>query len=202
MDYRIQDNTLIISGRFEAVSSGVDGGMGFVSSLFNHTVARGFEDKVPSGYIEEVAAALNIHGPYYALLTAVDMECLSVRSEGDITAFITAGLDDLENCGTIRLGTINIILVAGARLSGGAMVNSIITATEAKTAVLHDMGYGVSGTLTDAVIAAYEVDDSRQSECIEYAGPGTLVGKQIIKLVKEGVRESILKWEGTQCLNR
>ena len=75
-------------------------------------------------------------------------------------------------------GTINVILLVDGALTPAAMVNAVITATEAKTMTLADWdvktpeGDDASGTSTDTVVVAC----TGRGEALSYAGPATQVG--------------------------
>ena len=75
-------------------------------------------------------------------------------------------------------GTINVILLVDAALTSAAMVNAVITATEAKTMTLAEWdvrtpdGDPASGTSTDTVVVAC----TGRGEELRYAGPATVVG--------------------------
>jgi len=68
----------------------------------------------------------------------------------------------------------------------------VITATEAKTAVLQDWqlltpdGHVATGTSTDAVVVAC----TGRGPTLPYAGPVTSVGATIARLVRMGLAES------------
>ncbi len=185
MKYYIKNNTLIIEGKFEALSSGVNGGRGSVVSIINHQVQPDFNHKQPAEYLNCLADTLNIPGPFFGLLTAVSMDNLCVSTEDYLTAFVTAGV---THPSPFRVGTINIILVVKGILSEGAMVGAVITATEAKALTLLDHGCDFIGTTTDAVIVAYE---NQPRFYLEYAGSGTEFGDKIIKTVYGGIKESL-----------
>jgi adenosylcobinamide hydrolase len=75
-------------------------------------------------------------------------------------------------------GTINIVLLVDGDLTPAAMVNAVITATEAKTMTLTAWdvktpeGDAASGTSTDTVVVAC----TGRGEKLCYAGPATPVG--------------------------
>jgi adenosylcobinamide amidohydrolase len=99
------------------------------------------------------------------------------------------------------LGTINIILLSSATLSGGAMARAIITATEAKTAVLQDMDARSSvspqnqatGTGTDNIIVA---SGKESDKIILSTGGHTKIGELIGVSTKIAVAEAIKKQVG------
>ncbi|MBE8538919.1 adenosylcobinamide amidohydrolase [Geoglobus acetivorans] len=184
MRYRIDDDTLIVEGKFDAISSGLKGGWKEVGSIFNHTVSDDFCDSDPIHYLETVAERLGLKN-YFGLLTSVPMDKLAIVKKDEVTAFVTAGVKNPNEV----IGTINIILIIDAGPSDGAMVNAIITATEAKSHTLLEMGYSFTGTNTDAVVVA-----RTGGRYYEYAGPASDLGSKIWYCVKRGVSESLGRW--------
>lgn len=99
------------------------------------------------------------------------------------------------------LGTINIILLSNATLSGGAMARAIITATEAKTAALQDMDARSSvspknqatGTGTDNIIV---VSGKESDKTVLSTGGHTKIGELIGVATKIAVAEAIKKQAG------
>jgi adenosylcobinamide hydrolase len=79
---------------------------------------------------------------------------------------------------TPKPGTINVILLIDGALTPAAMVNAVITATEAKTMTLGAWdvktpeGDAASGTSTDTVVVAC----TGRGDELSYAGPATPVG--------------------------
>lgn len=185
MKYYIKNNTLIVEGKFEALSSGVNGGRSSVASIINHQVKPDFNHTQPAEYMNCLADTLNIPEPFFGLLTAVSMDNLCVSTDDYLTTFVTAGV---THPSPFRIGTINIILVVKGVISEGAMAGALITATEAKALTLLDLGYDFVGTTTDAVIVAYE---NQPRFYLEYAGSGTEFGDKIIKTVSIGIKGSL-----------
>jgi len=182
MKWYIKEKTLVIEGDFEALSSGLDGGRSSVKLILNSTVHNEFNAEDHLKYLEK---RLNIRYPYFSLLTAVDMRYLVSIKMQDLYTFVTAGI---KNPVHFNFGTINIIIISKRPLSEGALVNCVITATEAKTFTLFECGFNFSGTSTDAVIVAYEKSDK---EKIEFSGPYTKFGEEVVISVREGIRRSL-----------
>jgi adenosylcobinamide hydrolase len=182
LNYFVYDDTLVIRGDFFGVSTGILGGWKRVCSAFNHTVGIEFYKMDPAEYLRMIARKYGLK-KYFGLLTAVPMERLSVNSSGAVTAFVTAGVDNPNDM------TINIILVLEARVSRAGLLNAIITATEAKSRALLDLGYGFTGTNTDAVV----VLSTMKGKFEKFTGPATALGRDIWKCVLAGVRDSIRK---------
>ncbi|MGB9929849.1 MAG: adenosylcobinamide amidohydrolase [Methanosarcina sp.] len=194
MHYYIKDDTLVIEGNFEAISTGLNGGRSDVKHLFNKQVSRTFNHSDPREFIKEAALKLGIESSYFGLLTAVKMEYLQIIEDDYLTVFITAGVSNGSEF-RAKIGTINIILISKVRLSETALFGAIITATEAKGLVLLEKGYTFLGTNTDAIIVAYEIGSKNNSETKEdeilYAGSSTDFGKKITKAVIKGVKAGL-----------
>lgn len=105
-----------------------------------------------------------------------------------------AGLPANKAQGRYRPGTINIILLIDGNLTDAAMVNAVITATEAKTRALFKTkvilpdGEPITGTTTDAIVVAC----TGGGDTLRYAGTATslgyLIGITVYKAVLRGVK--------------
>lgn len=184
-NYLVNENTLIVSGNFFGVSTGLLGGWKKARYAFNHTVDEDFSFSDPNEYLRRVARRYGLRR-YFGLLTSVPMDKLSITSEGEVTAFVTAGVLNPNE----EIGTINIIAVFDCRMSRGAMLNAIITATEAKTKALTEEGYNFTGTNTDAVVVLC----TQRGQYHRYAGPGSEAGRWLFKAVNSAVKRSLAKW--------
>ncbi len=86
-------------------------------------------------------------------------------------------------------GTINVVLLIDGALSPSAMVNAVITATEAKTMTLTEWrvqtpdGDPASGTSTDTVVVAC----TGRGDVLRYAGPATTAGWLVARVVREAI---------------
>jgi adenosylcobinamide hydrolase len=184
MEWKVVDETLIIEGDFFALSSGLLGGWRQVEHLFNHTV-KDHELKDPVSYLKSVAERFGMKN-YFGLLTAVPMDKLAIVEVEDVTAFVTAGVRNPNE----RIGTINVIVIVEGDMPDGAMVNAVITATEAKSMALLKSGLNFTGTCTDAVIIA----KTGYGRFYEYAGYASELGRKIWTAVKNAVKDSLSKW--------
>lgn len=181
-NYYLDDTTLIVHGNFFGVSTGLLGGWKSVKCAFNHTVGDEFYRMDPEEYLKQVAKKYGLKS-YFGLLTAVPMKNLSIRSNGSVTAFVTAGVDNPNDM------TINVILVLEAEVNKAGLLNAIITATEAKSKALFELGYKFTGTNTDAVVVLSTMKGNYE----RFTGPATYLGKAIWKCVSEAVQESLEK---------
>lgn len=122
----------------------------------------------------------------------------------NVCSWVTAGLSNSARAGVtshvVRLypGTINTIVLIDGSMTDAAMINAVITATEAKAAMLQDLGITTlecpdsiaTGTTTDAIIIAC----TQRGESYQYAGTGTKLGYLIGQTVYEAARISALKY--------
>ncbi|MDO5844045.1 MAG: adenosylcobinamide amidohydrolase [Methanocorpusculum sp.] len=197
MRYHYTKDTLFVWGDFKAVSTGVDGGIRYVSTLMNHTVPKDFCHDNPLEYIRNILSENDFKNDAFGLLTAVWMQDLCVVQYDYITVFVTAGVSN-PNPDPTKPHTINIIVVSAEGFSDAALLETIITATEAKAHALRLLGRDFTGTTSDAVIAAYETGEIKHT----YAGTFTEPGKRIYASVLHGVTEAIKRHEGTVVRNR
>jgi adenosylcobinamide hydrolase len=192
MRYYHTRDTLFVRGTFRAVSTGIGGGIGDISTLFNHTVPENFDHADPPRYLREIAASNGIGGDFFGLLTAVPMRYLCVLQYDFITAFVTAGVTNPNpDPDPKRPHTINIVVTSREGLSDGALLETIITATEAKAQALRLMGYDFTGTTTDAVAVACE-----GKVVHTYAGTFTETGRRVYATVLHGVQEALARQQG------
>ena len=158
--------------------------------------------------LTEFAERQGIREPFAGLMTAALMEraqCVSLRPETGrdvsrrepgmtVCCIATAGLSNTSAPGLTppaedAPGTSNLVLLIDGRLTEAAMVNAVITVTEAKTAVLMERetrtpeGYRATGTATDAVVGGC----TGREPAIAFAGPVTQVGFLIGRCVREAL---------------
>jgi adenosylcobinamide amidohydrolase len=125
----------------------------------------------------------------------------------EITALVTAGLSNARRSGDpaehrtfdetgMKSGTINIIILTNAILSPAAQVEAVMIATEAKAAVLQDIGATspvtektATGTGTDAVAVVSGVTAPK----IVFCGKHTLFGEMLASATMEALFSSLGK---------
>ena len=182
-------------------SAVVGGGLARARFIVNRHVKKGYDCSDPATDMRAFVRRKGITDDFVGLMTAVFMQntrFYNARVEDVVVGLaITAGYSNRIAAGltppvVLRPGTINIILLIDAHLSAAAMVNAVITATEAKTAILQDWqlltsdGHVATGTSTDAVVVAC----TGRGPKLPYAGPVTPVGATIARLVRMGLAES------------
>ncbi len=138
-------------------SAVVGGGPDELREILNVHVDDKYDGERPEEDLAAVAAELGIHERFVGLMTAAYTEYArcAVESLDEVTvaAVVSIGLYNISSAGVtppIGLnsegpadgaaapgpGTINVILLVDAALTAAAMVNAVITATEAKTMTL------------------------------------------------------------------
>jgi adenosylcobinamide hydrolase len=76
-------------------------------------------------------------------------------------------------------------------MTDGALLETIVTATEAKADALRSMGHSFTGTPTDEVVVSFEGEVRH-----EYAGTLTDLGKRVYEAVRFGVMEALKRHTG------
>jgi len=206
----VSGNTFLITSDqwLDVMSSAVfDGGVKRARHIINHTVNKGYSSDHPDRDLARLAAEMGLHQGVIGLMTAVDVRRTVVRSESkkDLTvaAVCTAGTSNPSAAGIpVYLddyvafpGTINIVVLIEGNLTESAMVNAVITATEAKTRAICMCGITMpdgsmaTGTTTDAVVIAC----TGRGEPLPYAGPATdlgcLIGHTVYQAVEQGLKD-------------
>ena len=177
-------------------SAVVGGGYGVAREILNVHVDDQYDGERPDEDLAAVAAELGVREPFVGLMTAAYTQFArcAVERLGDlaVAAVVSVGLSNTSSAGVTPPigagpadgaaapgpGTINIVLLVDGALTPAAMVNAVITATEAKTMTLAAWdvktpeGDAASGTSTDTVVVAC----TGRGEELGYAGPATPVG--------------------------
>jgi len=130
------------------------------------------------------------------MLTAAQVTGLVTHCDEGTEAAVTAGLrvptwaaapaTDAGAADPGRAqGTVNIIVSVPVPLTDAALVNAVITATEAKTQAVLDAGFAGTGTATDAVCVAAPA--SPEVAAADFAGPRSAWGARIARSVYAAV---------------
>lgn len=189
MRYFLRDSTLFLRGAFRAASTGPGGGLAEVTTIFNHAVPKTFDHAEVSRYMGGIVAEQGFSNEYFGLLTAVPMQNLCILQYDFITVFVTAGVT-CRNPAPPH--TINVVVSSREGMADAALLETIITVTEAKAEALRSVGHAFTGTATDAVVVACEGD----APLHEFAGMLTEVGRRVYAAVLFGVCEALKRQEG------
>jgi adenosylcobinamide hydrolase len=199
-------------------SSTCGGGFGNHTCLINRQVDKNYHARDP---IEEMNYFLLNEGlrpdETAGMLTAAWVEDAGIHTESwvdegkakhdqlMVCTYVTVGLSNKARAGdtlpatALYPGTINTIVFIHGTLTDAAMVNAVITATEAKTAALTDLGICMdssnggrpaTGTTTDAVLIAA----NNKGSFHRYAGTATQLGYCIGRAVYESIMVSGTKY--------
>jgi adenosylcobinamide amidohydrolase len=204
MHWRREDSALLPVAVWRAgpgqrmIASGVvGGGLGGREWVVNAQVPGGYDRMDPDVHIGELAAGLGLEGPGVGLLTAASVADVVECEDEGVRVAVTVGLRvptwaaapsgsaDREFGAIRRPGTINIIVSVPVPLTDAALVNAVITATEAKTQAVLDAGFPGTGTATDAVCVAAPASPGSAAE--DFAGPRSAWGARIARAVYAAV---------------
>ncbi len=202
----IDDQVLILrrAQPWEVLSSAVVGG-GWTRArvILNRHVSKDYHHPYPDADLRAFAQARGIEEPFVGLMTAVYLHQTRVINVQDrdlrLTLVMTAGFSNATSAGltphwhhpSFTPGTINLIFLIDGHLSPAAMVNAVITATEAKTDTLRGwglrtrQGHLATGTSTDSVVIAC----TGRGASLPYAGPVTVIGNMMARAVRAGLEE-------------
>jgi adenosylcobinamide amidohydrolase len=168
------------------------GGWGERQWILAAQVAGGYHRTDPADHLAGLARDLGLDGPGIGMLTAVDVRRVTVSREDGVAAAATVGLthpswaaaaDPGTTGAAVIAGTVNIVAVLGRRLSRAALVNAVMTVTEAKSQALWEAGVAGTGTPSDAV--AVLCPPSGPAEA--FGGPRSRYGSRLARVVHRAV---------------
>src|SRR5689334_14340376 len=126
-------------------SAPLGGGIGERSWIVNAQVPHDYARTDIDEHLRAIAAEHGCRGDGVGMLTAVRVADWTDATDDGVHAYATVGastptwaadVDGAHNglpVGTISVGTINVVVFVPARLDDGALVNAVMTATEAKS---------------------------------------------------------------------
>ncbi|MEK4523256.1 adenosylcobinamide amidohydrolase [Psychrobacillus sp. FSL W7-1493] len=187
-------------------SAVINAGSGWYRNFVNRRVDASYHcDNVQEEMIEYLAAEGLSEADTVGMMTAVKTTDAIIKEYktplGNLVVMVTAGVGnavDVSRAHEVEMfpsvGTINTWIVINGELAEEAFIQSVITATEAKTkAMAHEQvmdprtGTLATGTSTDSVLIAA----TQKGSYIKYAGPITEIGKKIGQGVFECTVEAI-----------
>ncbi|MFI6597119.1 adenosylcobinamide amidohydrolase [Nonomuraea sp. NPDC050536] len=178
-------------------SAMLGGGIGPRTWVLNAQVAAGYSRMDPVEHLIELGPG----GDGVGMMTAASVERHVTAADDGVEATATVGLRvptwAAAPAGTadpelapIRVGTINILVVVPVAMTDAALVNAVMTVTEAKTQALVEEGFAGTGTASDAVCVA--VPDHGMPEI--FGGPRSDWGARIARAVHAAVRQGARAW--------
>jgi adenosylcobinamide amidohydrolase len=167
-----------------AVSSApLGGGIGPRHWVLNATVPGSYARVDPDAHLAALAADLGLDRPGVGLLTAVDVAGREVAADGGVTVVATVGLGHPTRAA--GPGTINIVAFVPVRLSPAALVNTVVTVTEATAQARADLGVPATGTASDAVCVLCAPDGPAEP----FGGPRSTWGARLARATHRAVRD-------------
>jgi adenosylcobinamide hydrolase len=180
-----------------ACASGpLGGGIGERRWVLNAQVAPDFDDVDLGAHLRRHAAAAGCAGPGVGLLTAAPVTERTVGADDGVVAYATVGLrrptwaaapGPVTSLAVARAGTINVVAFLPAPLVDAALVNAVMTATEAKAQALVEAGIPGTGTASDAVCVLAPRDGAAQP----FGGPRSTLGAPLARAVHTAVRHGV-----------
>ncbi len=145
--------------RLACSSAIVGGGLLAMNWVVNATVATQYLHPDPVQHALSIVRELGLVGDGACLLTAVDVEFNArFAAEEGVIVMATAGITSMGWAAVpaapevARPGTINIVVEVPEPVSPAALVNLVMTTTEAKAQYFAEAGHPATGTPTDAVV--------------------------------------------------
>ncbi|WP_214416662.1 adenosylcobinamide amidohydrolase [Sphaerisporangium fuscum] len=190
-------------------SAMVGGGIGPGEWVLNAQVVGAYSRMDPVEHLIELSPA----GPGVAMMTAAAVERYTRAHDGGVDAVATVGLRvptwaaSPEGVPDVELrperaaapvpvtaapapGTINIIVAVPVAMTDAALVNTVMTVTEAKTQALIEAGYECTGTASDAVCVAVRADGPQEL----FGGPRATWGARAARAVHRAVLTGARAW--------
>jgi iron complex transport system ATP-binding protein len=205
VSFSLDDEALIVHSfsPLLAITSSITGG-GIIPTryIINMHVDKNYHCNSPAADLMSLAERRGITEPFHGFMTAVYLnktKCVTLHEQNvTVTAFVTAGISNAASAGisapaSFISGTINIILLVDANLTSAALVNAVITSTEAKTAALRDKniltsnGLSATGTTTDAICIAC----TGRGQPTDYAGSATVIGWLMARAVRQCLESAL-----------
>lgn len=186
-------------------SAVVSGGVGMARAIVNLHVPKNFPCEDPEGALAAFARSRSIPAPYVGLMTSAWTERAEVAWERvhslEALAVVTVGLGNpvaagLTPAGAAPPSTINTIVVVDAAPEPAALVNAVISATEAKVMAMSAAGVRcaggepASGTSTDAVVVAATGAGVR----LRFGGPISELGWVVARATRRALDAGIRRW--------
>ncbi|MGB9853718.1 MAG: adenosylcobinamide amidohydrolase [Candidatus Bathyarchaeales archaeon] len=210
----LKDDTLALISKTEmtTVSSAIyNGGFKKAKAVLNVHVPKDYDDKIlhenPEQIVLEVLKKFNLDPQQtVGMITAADVGKFSMmtteKEDLIVSAIATAGCSLAETAGENietdlnHPGTINTIVAIHGNPTESCLMQTFITATEAKTASLKELdvrskysGDPATGTVTDSLV----IVSTNNGPQIKFGGPTSKLGKLVGYCVRKAVKNAIIK---------
>lgn len=177
-----------------AVSTAVvGGGIGPCGWVLNAEVDHDYH-RDPVEHVAELVAELGLTGRGAGMLTAADVLRRVVASDEGVDCTTTVGLSHpvfaaAPDEAASLVGTINTYCWVPVPLEDAALVNLVVTATEAKAQALAECGVPGTGTASDAVVIACPEGPGEQ-----FGGPRSTWGARLARAVHAATADGTRDW--------
>jgi adenosylcobinamide amidohydrolase len=196
-------------------SAPAGGGIGPCRWVLNVRVPKAYARVDVAVHLRELAAAQRCDGPGVGMLTAADVDLVEVAADGHAQVAATVGIlyptwaaaaehpdDGPSSTGQAAVawpgpGTINVVAFVPAPLGDAALVNTVITITEAKSQALAAVGVPGTGTASDAVcvLCPAGAPDPTDAE-LAFGGPRSVWGARLARATHAAVHAGAQAWVG------
>lgn len=211
--YRVEDGVRLGSLLWEfgpgwrMISSALlGGGVGARTWVLNAQVVAGYSRMDPAEHLH----ALGPGGHGVGMMTAASVERYARAVDGDVEVVATVGLrvptwaaapegaTDPELAPMLAkpaaagppVGTINLMAVMPVAMTDAALVNAVMTMTEAKSQALIEAGFPCTGTASDALCLAVRADGPEEL----FGGPRSTWGARLARAVHSAVHQGAASW--------
>lgn len=190
-------------------SAPLGGGLGIRHWVVNAQVPFTYARSDPETHLAELARSVGLEGAGVGMMTAVDLggatSAVDTGARADVSVGLTfptwaaAAEEGSYELGAVAPprsggssapggsgaspGTVNIVAIVPERLSPAALVNAVVTVTEAKAQALWDAGVAATGTASDAVCIVCPIDGPEHP----FGGPRSEWGARLARAVHRAV---------------
>ncbi len=186
-------------------SAPLGGGLGTRGWVINAQVPSDYSRTDPETHLHDIASEVGCRGGGVGLLTAAATARFTRHEDGEVVVYATVGIrhptfaaaPDTEPS-TVTAGTINVVAFSPERLADAAFVNAVITATEAKTQALLELGVAGTGTASDAICVLAPTEGTE----IAFAGPRSELGSALARAVHGAVADGARAWNPSTARSR
>ena len=176
-------------------SSTLGGGLGPARWVIDVEVHDSYDRTDPAAHLADVATELGLDGAGVGLMTAAPVATWTRGTDEGVVVDGTVGVTrptwaaDLDGShADWRPDTINLVVQVPHRLSESALVNAVVTATEAKAQALFERGVPGTGTASDAICVVCPLDGPEEP----FAGPRSLWGARIARATRRCVAAGLV----------
>ncbi|WP_308250572.1 adenosylcobinamide amidohydrolase [Nonomuraea rhizosphaerae] len=201
--YRVEDGTRLGALLWESgpgwrmISSALlGGGIGVRSWVLNAQVVAGYSRMDPAEHLSCLAPA----GDGVGMMTAASVERYARAADGGAEVVATVGLrvptwaaapeGSADPELAPEVGTINLMARLPVAMTDAALVNAVMTMTEAKTQALLEAGFPCTGTASDALCLAVRAAGEPEI----FGGPRSTWGARLARATHAAVLRGAEAW--------